>query len=95
MSANEVLIFWDLVPMSFDDDRGYLIEAWVCQDGQHRFVPVHYWEPPAVIVDEPGCEETSSARIYTAEKHGYTAWTPIWWPSYFTPTPEPPPETEE
>ena len=87
LSTGEVIITWDLVPMSYDDDRGYLIEAWVCQDGQLRFTPVHVWEPPAIIPDEPGCSEPSSGRLYTAEKHGYSKWVPIYWPSYNTPTP--------
>jgi len=38
--------------MSLDDNRGYLIEAFLCQDGQLRFTPVQYWEPPAVLIDE-------------------------------------------
>jgi hypothetical protein len=88
LDTGEVIITWDLVPMSYDDNRGYLIEAWVCQDGQLRFTPVHVWEPPAIIPDEPGCSEPSSARLYTAEKHGYTRWVPIYWPPYHTPTPE-------
>jgi hypothetical protein len=85
--GDQVMVTWYLVPMSEDDDRGYLIEAWLCQDGQLRFTPLHFWTPPAFLTDEPGCMEPSSARIYTAEKHGYTEWVLIPWPPH--PTPEP------
>jgi hypothetical protein len=88
LDTGEVIITWDLVPMSYDDNRGYLVEAWVCQDGQLRFQALHFWEPPAIIPDEPGCSEPSSGRLYTAEKHGYSKWVPIYWPPYNTPTPE-------
>ncbi len=88
MPNGEVMVNWDLVPMSLDDNRGYLIEAWVCRDGQVKFTPLHFWEPPAIIIDEPGCMTPSSARIYTAEKHGYTKWVYIYWPEQHTPTPE-------
>ncbi len=90
-SGDEVTVTWSLVPMSLDDNRGYLIEAFLCQDGQLRFTPVQYWEPPAVLQDEPGCMEPSSARIYTAEKHGYTQWILIRWPPHPDATPAPAP----
>ncbi len=80
--GDEVMVNWDLIPMSLDDNRGYLIEAWICIDGQIRFTPVQYWTPPAIIRDETGCMEPSAARIYTAEKHGYTEWVGIAWPPH-------------
>lgn len=80
--GDEVMVTWDLIPMSLDDNRGYLIEAWICQDGQLRFTPLQYWFPPAIIRDETGCMEPSSGRIYTAEKHGYTEWVGIAWPPH-------------
>lgn len=88
-----VTVSWSLVPMSLDDNRGYLIEAWLCQDGQLRFTPVQYWEPPAELIDQVGCMEPSSGRIYTAEKHGYTEWILIRWPPHpdATPAPDPTP----
>lgn len=88
-----VTVSWSLVPMSLDDNRGYLIEAWLCQDGQLRFTPVQYWEPPAELIDQVGCMEPSGGRIYTAEKHGYTEWILIRWPPHpdATPAPDPTP----
>jgi len=87
---NEVTIFWQPVWMTQDDYRGYLIEAWVCQDGQQVFLPIKYvtaYDQNASmltlkVTDEPGCLVPSSARIYTAEKHGYTGFMMIPWPGF-------------
>lgn len=81
-NGDEVTVWWDLISMSVDDNRGYLIEAWVCQDGQLIFTAINPWEPPAVLKDEAGCMQPSSGRIYTAEKHGYTEWILIRWPPH-------------
>ena len=85
--GDEVMVNWDLIPMSLDDNRGYLIEGWLCRDGQLLFTPLQFWAPPAILTDEPGCMEPSHARIYTAEKHGYSEWVAIAWPPHPTPTP--------
>ncbi len=78
-----VTISWDRVPMTEDDDRGYLIEAFVCQDG------VFLWWTARIesqyttsysVTDEPGCSSPSSGKIYTVEKHGYTESVTIPWP---------------
>ena len=89
--GDRVIINWDPVWMTEDDDRGYLIESWVCQDGQLMFTPIHVDEPPAYVMDEPGCFQDSSARLYTAEKHGYTQWVRVPWPQHPEETPEPTP----
>lgn len=78
--GDEVTVWWEDVWMSLDDDRGFLIEAWVCRDGQLVFTAINPWDPPAVLIDEAGCQQPSSGRIYTAEKHGYTEWILIRWP---------------
>ncbi len=54
-SGDEVTVWWDLISMSLDDNRGYLIEAEVCQDGQMISLAINPWEPPAVLQDEAGC----------------------------------------
>jgi hypothetical protein len=43
------------------------------------------------VIDEPGCLEPSSARVYAVEKHGYTAFTVVRnWPPYeVDPSPTP------
>jgi hypothetical protein len=92
--GNDVTVFWQPVYMTEDDYRGYLIEAWVCQNGSQVFLPVGYSTSYAEnnyaiqnyslfsvkIIDEPGCDVTSSARIYSVEKHGYTDYRIIHWP---------------
>jgi hypothetical protein len=68
-----------------DDDRGYLIEAWVCLDGKFLFMPTNYFpytKTFAIIRDEPGCAQESHARIFTVEKHGYMPWISIPWPPF-------------
>ncbi len=89
-------IFWQPVYMTEDDYRGYLIEAWVCQGGVRVFLPIKYVTSFAQnnsmmevkVTDEPGCDVPSSARIYSAEKHGYTAYRMVPWPG-FNPTGQP------
>jgi hypothetical protein len=88
--GNDVTIEWSSVWMTEDDDRGYLIEAWLCQDGQTVFTPIGVKSNilSIKVTDEPGCFEPSGARVYTAEKHGYTQWRKVPWPDYdATPTP--------
>lgn len=79
--GDRVIINWNPVWMTQDDDRGYLIEAWVCRDRQLLFTPIHVNAPPAYVIDESGCSQPSSARLYTAEKHGYTQWVLVPWPT--------------
>lgn len=88
--ADLVVVSWQDIPMSLDDDRGYLIEAWVCREGQYLFIAVQTYETIINIVDEAGCDEPSTGRLYGAEKHGYTNWVSIPWPPHEgTPTPQP------
>jgi hypothetical protein len=86
-NGNDVTVMWSSVWMTEDDYRGYLVEAWVCHAGQLYFAPVGYTgvnvaRPAVQIPDEPGCSEPSSGRLYTVEKHGYTQWIRIPWPSF-------------
>ena len=87
--GNEVTISWKAVGMAVYDYRSYLIEAFVCQGGQHVYLPVNFAPPYAentgplsvTIQDEPGCPQASTAHIYTAEKRGYSG-EMIFWPPY-------------
>jgi hypothetical protein len=97
-SGNKVTIYWNAVWMTEDDYEGYLIEAYLCHDGQLVFTPMKHKPPLSgntgllgiIVTDEPGCLVPSSARIYTAEKHGYTGYKMIPWPPYdLSPTPTP------
>jgi hypothetical protein len=83
--GNNVTVMWSSIWMTEDDYRGYLVEAWVCHAGQLYFAPVGYTDvnianPAVIIPDEPGCSELSGARLYAAEKHGYTTWIQVPWP---------------
>jgi hypothetical protein len=82
-SGDAVIVSWNSLELRAGDDSlqyPYLIEAWLCQDGQLTFKPIGSWETILTVLDEPGCDEASHARIYGVEKHGYTAWVNIPWP---------------
>jgi len=89
-SGNKVTIYWNAVWMTEDDYEGYLIEAWLCQNGQQVFKPLNYKPPISenigllgiIVTDEPGYLDPFNARIYTAEKHGYTGFIVIPWPPF-------------
>lgn len=78
--ANEVTITWDKVELSDDKRRGYLIEAMVCQNSAYFPMIIHTDETEYTFTDEAGCGTPSSARLYTAEKHGYSDPVEIPWP---------------
>lgn len=83
--GDNVTITWNRVPMTEDDDRGYLIEAFVCQDGAYLWWPVSFpdqYTTSYTVTDETGCAFESKGEIYTVEKHGYTDPVPIPWPSH-------------
>ena len=84
-NGDDVVIAWDEVWMTTDDDRGYLIETWLCRDGQLIFTPLRtrqYQETTITVQDETGCQLPSGGRVYTAEKHGYTQWILVVWPAH-------------
>ncbi len=81
--GDKVTITWNRVNMTNDDDRGYLIEAWVCQNGSYIWWTVSFpdqFTTSYSVVDEAGCHSPSSGKIFTVEKHGYTQPTIISWP---------------
>lgn len=83
--GDNVIISWNTLTLRAGDDSlqyPYLIEAWLCQNGQLTFTPIGSWETIVTVQDEPGCSEPSHARVYGVEKHGYTAWVTIPWPPY-------------
>jgi hypothetical protein len=94
--GDEVTIFWQPIWMTEDDYRGYLVEAWVCQGGRQVLQPVNYVSSyndnqtmiqnksiiAIMVIDEPGCDVASRARLYAVEKHGYTNYVMIPWPGF-------------
>jgi hypothetical protein len=78
-----VTVSWYAIKLRAGDDSlqtPYVVEAWVCVDGQIVFTPVGSWGTQAEVTDEPGCSEPSHAQLLAAEKHGYTAPVEIPWP---------------
>ncbi len=55
----------------------YLAEIWACENGEFKFTPHGLWTEKITITDQPGCAETSYARIYFSEKHGYAGPTQV------------------
>jgi hypothetical protein len=78
--GDTVRVTWNKVNMTEDDDRGYLIEATVCQDGHLIFMAVSTNDTFYEFTDEPGCSQSSNGLLYTVEKHGYTEPVTIPWP---------------
>jgi sarcosine oxidase delta subunit len=72
--------------MTQDDDRGYFIEAWVCQDGAYLWWTVgegtltDQYHTTYTVKDQAGCSQPSYGRLFTVEKHGYTTPVDIPWP---------------
>lgn len=73
-----------LVPSRGDDSEQtpYVLEAWVCQDGEFKFIAVGSYAYAAEVIDEPGCAQPSHGRVAAAEKHGYTPFVEVPWPAY-------------
>ncbi len=81
--GNVVTVSWGKLVLIAGDDSlqiPYLIEAWVCQEGEFVFRAVGSTKLSAKVQDEGGCEEASYARLFGVEKHGYTRWVQIPWP---------------
>ena len=82
-NGNQVTISWDQVQMTQDKDRGYLIEAFVCQDGAYLWWTFSYpdqYTTSYTVRDEAGCPVPSQGKLYTVEKHGFSKPVNIPWP---------------
>lgn len=80
----KVTISWNMVKMTDDDDRGYFLDMFVCQDGHYLWFPVSLGsktETSYTVKDEAGCPLPSSGQLYTVEKHGYSNPVTIPWPA--------------
>lgn len=88
-----VTVFWNQLILRDGDSSEqvpYVVEAWVCRDGEIVFAPVGAYSLAAEVIDEPGCDQPSYARVMGAEKHGYTQWRVVAWPQANTfPSPTP------
>ncbi len=82
-NGSKVTITWDQVKMTSDDDRGYFLELFVCQDGNYIWWTFSYpdqFTTSYTVKDEKGCPAFSGGQLYAVEKHGYTSPVTIAWP---------------
>jgi hypothetical protein len=82
-NGDQVTISWDQVQMTADDDRGYFIEAFVCQGSAYIWWTFSYpdqFTTSYTVQDEAGCHTPSSGILLTVEKHGYSEPVEIPWP---------------
>ncbi len=82
--GNQVTVSWERVPMTEDDDRGYMLDIYVCQGGAYIWWPVSFknqYTTHYTVTDEAGCPAPSGGKLAAVEKHGYTAWVEIPWPA--------------
>jgi hypothetical protein len=79
-NGDSVTVSWQPVNMTEDDNRGYMIEANVCQNGNLVWMAVATMDTSYTFTDETNCSETSNGLLYTVEKHGYTDPVSIPWP---------------
>lgn len=83
LGNKRVKITWDRVNMTQDDDRGYMLELFVCQGGYSLWwtaaIPDQY-TTSYEVQDEEGCTNPSGGVVYAVEKHGYTTPAQINWP---------------
>lgn len=82
-NGNEVTITWDQVFMTTDDDRGYLLELFVCQHAAYIWWTDSHadqFTTSYAVRDEAGCAQPSSGKLYTVEKHGFSQPAIIPWP---------------
>jgi len=82
--GGKVVLTWAQVDMTEDDDRGYFLDLWVCQDGAYLWWTValdNDTKTSYTVKDEAGCSAPSGGVLYAVEKHGYTRPKPIAWPA--------------
>lgn len=81
--GDKVTISWDQVKMTKDDDRGYLLELFVCQAAIYKWWTDSYpdqFTTSYTVKDEAGCAQPSAGLLYTVEKHGFSEPAKIPWP---------------
>jgi len=82
--GNKVTISWEQVNMTKDDDRGYLLELFICQDTIYKWWTDSYpdqFTTSYTVTDEAGCAQPSSGKLYAVEKHGFSEPAIIPWPA--------------
>lgn len=78
-----VTVSWNPLILRAGDDSlqtPYVLQVWVCRDGQRVMESLGAYKTSITVTDEGGCESASRGRVTAAEKHGYTAFVEIPWP---------------
>jgi hypothetical protein len=81
--GTQVTITWEMVNMTEDDDRGYMVDLWVCQNGAFIWWTAslsNKYQTTYTVTDEAGCAGTSGGVLYAVEKHGYVRPVTLNWP---------------
>lgn len=82
---NQVTISWKSEPLRPGDEESatsvlYVVETWLCQNGELVFTPLGAYQAQVTVTDEAGCAQPSHGRVYFSEKHGYAGPSEIPWP---------------
>lgn len=83
--GDEVTLHWHGFRLRPGDETAsapFLVEAWVCVDGEIYFTAAGVEGTSLILTDEAGCHEPSRALLYIVEKHGYTQGVEITIPSH-------------
>jgi len=81
--GDRIHISWHGIQLRAGDETAsppYLVEAWVCRDGELVFIPIGSYTPFTTVVDEAGCLQPSHGQVYIVEKQGYSRPGEIPWP---------------
>lgn len=78
--GDDVLVTWDDVWMTEDDDRGYFLKVRLCRAGLMFETTAHTMGTSYTFRDETNCDGQSGGIIRAVEKHGYTDAVTIPWP---------------
>lgn len=85
-AGDQVTVTWIEIivsPGKYENDYmfPYIVEVWVCKDGEIIFDTLGSRVPYITFTDENGCTEPSRGRVYIQEKHGYAGPAEIPWPA--------------
>ena len=81
--GDKVTVSWHVMYMTQDDDNGYMLNVFVCQNKNYIWDPVSLpdqYHTTYTFTDQAGCSSPSGGQIASVEKHGYTKWEDIPWP---------------
>lgn len=85
-NGDQVTVTWNVLYMTGDDDRGYMLDVFVCQNGAFIWWPIgegtliDQYHTSYTFTDQAGCSLPSGGKLAGVEKHGYTTWVDIPWP---------------